>query len=176
MLKLLLFIVIAGALIYLLFKLFLYLYRPFFLAKTFRKIDQMYNRLLTNADKTIDEWIEGLEAWRSDEVAARIAYHSEDELIKNLNDAKEDKTHEEEVYGKFLRCRERFVYDPEKLSESIVTYQRYLNVRLKQIVDAPMIAKALEIQVMSFDEMLSQQNETMIVLEESERKLDMLLT
>ena len=176
MLKLLLFIVIAGALIYLLFKLFLYLYRPFFLAKTFRKIDQMYNRLLTNADKTIDEWIEGLEAWRSDEVAARIAYHSEDELIKNLNNAKEDKTHEEEVYGKFSRCRERFVNNPSKLSESIVAYQRYLETRLKLIEYPEIFVMAGPSREMNFDEMMAVKKEAMIVLEENERKLDVLQT
>ena len=174
--KLLLFIVIAGALLYLLLKFCLYLYRPFFLSKTYRKIDQMYNRLLTNAEKNIEEWIEGMEAWRSNEVAARLTYRSEDEIIEEINNAKEDKAHEEKVYGKFLRCRERFVNNPSKLSGSIVAYQRYLDARLKLIEYPEIFVMAGPSRAMNFDEMMAVKKEAMIVLEENERKLDVLQT
>lgn len=172
--KLLFFIVIAGTLVYLLLKFCLYIYRPFFLSRAFREIDQMYNRLLTAAVKDVGSAVKVLERWQSNDKVVRDL-SSEDQIMENINASKTATAREEEVYGKFLRCRERFVQNPSKLSESIVAYRRYLEVRLKQCKDATLFAGAVTSGVMSFDEMMAEKKETMIVLEENERKLDILL-
>jgi len=175
MLKTLLFIIIAGILVYLLLRLCLYLYRPFFLSKTFREIEQTYNRLLTVAEKDVGSAVENLGKWQSGDKVIRTMW-TEDEIKESINAAKAARAHEEEVYGKFLRLRERFLHNPDKLSESIVTYQRYLNIRLQQRQNAGVAANALTLGAISFDEFVAAAKETKIALEENERKLDILLT
>jgi hypothetical protein len=175
MLKTLLFIVIAVTLAYLLFKLCLYLYRPFFFSRTFREIEQMHNRLLTDAEKDVGTWVETLGKWQSGDEVIRKQY-SEDEIMESINAAKAAKAHEEEVYGKFLRLRERYALNPKKLSESIVAYRGYLEVRFQHHQDEMLCASAVTSGAFSFDEMMAARKKTMMVLEENERKLDILLT
>jgi len=170
----LLFIVIAGTLVYFLLKLCLYLYRPFFLSKTFRQIEQMYDNLLTAADKDIGSAAEDFKAWQSGDRVIKT-FNSEDEMIERINTAKTAKAHEEELHEKFLRLRERFIGDLKKTSESIEAYRRYLVVKLKQRQEAALFASAVISGAMSFDEMSAAAKATMIVLEENERKLDILL-
>jgi hypothetical protein len=178
MLKILLFIVIAGILVYLLIKFCLHLYRPFFLNKTFRKIEQMYNGLLTALEKDVGYWVETWGEWQSGDNVVRIQCR-EDDIMQNINAAKVAKAHEEEVYRKFLRLRERYAINPlnpKKLSESIIAYRRYLEVRVKQNQDGKLFASAVTSGAISIGEMMAAAKETIIVLEENERKLDNLLT
>lgn len=170
--KLLLFIVIAGILVYFFLKFLLRLYRPFFLSRTFLEIDQIYSRLLTAADNDIDSAVENLKKWQSNDRVVRTMC-SEDEIMKNIDAAKAAKTHEEELHEKFIRLKERFIGDPSRLSESIVAYRRYLEVKLRQHQDATLFARTSG--SISFDEMMAAAKETMIVLEENEKKLDVLL-
>lgn len=173
--KVLLLIVGAGIAVYLGFKLCLYIYRPFFLSKTFREIDLLYGRMIAAVDNDVDSAIEDYRKWQSgDKILKTI--RTEEEIIKSIDTAKEAKAHEEAVHDKFLRLRERLIRDPQKLSESIVTYRRYLNVKLRQRQDASLFANAVTSGAMSLEEMTAAAKETMVVLEENERKLDILLT
>ena len=173
--KVLLFIAAAGIVAYLALKLCLYIYRPFFLSKTFREIDGMYNKLLVGIDNDMDTAIEYYSKWQSGDKVLR-ALRTEKELINNVDTAKGAKAHEEELHDKFLRVRERFIGDPKKLSEGIVAYRRYLGVKLKQRRDASLFANAVTSEAVSFDEMMAAARETIVVLEENEKKLDVLLT
>jgi hypothetical protein len=174
-LKVLLSIVGAGIVVYLAAKLCLYIYRPFFLSKAFRDIDEMYSKLLVAVDNDVNSAIDDYRKWQSgDEVLKTM--RPEEEITRSVDTAKGAKAHEEEVHEKFLRLRERFIGDPKKLSESIVAYRRYLGVKLKQRQDASLFANAVTSGVVSFDEMMAAAKETMVVLEETERKLDVLLT
>ena len=174
MLKLASFIIIAGVLLYLFIKFCLYLYRPFFLSRTFREIEQKYNRLLAAVEKDIASALDDLRQWRSGDAVLKTM-STEERIMERVNIAKQDKAHEEEVHEKFLRLKDCFVLNYEKLAESIVVYRRYLDVRLKRNQDAAMFADAVSLGVMSLDEMMAAGQETMIVLEENERKLDLLL-
>jgi hypothetical protein len=175
MVKTLLFIVIGGILVYLLLKLCLYLYRPLSLSKTFREIEQMYNRLLEALERDVGTWVETWEKWQSGDKAVRTQCR-ENDIMEHLNAAKAAKAHEEEVYGKFLRLRERFILNPKKLADSIVAYRRYLQVGLQHHEDAILCASAVTSGAFSFDEMMAARKEIMMILEENERKLDILLT
>jgi hypothetical protein len=175
MVKLLLVIVIIGTLAYLLIKFSLYVYRPFFLSKTFMAIEEMYNRLQIAADKDIDLDVEYLKKWQSGDGIVK-AYSSEDEIMERIKTTRAAKTHEEEVYGKFLRLRERYALNPKQLSESIVAYRRYLQVRFQHYENAMLCESAVTSGAFSFDEMMAARKEAMIILEENERKLDILLT
>jgi hypothetical protein len=175
MLKTLLFIIIAGILVYLLLRLCLYLYRPFFLSKTFREIEQTYNRLLTVAEKDVGSAVENFGKWQSGDKVIRTMW-TEDEIKESINAAKAARAHEEEVYGKFLRLRERYALNPKQLSESIVAYRRYLQVRFQHYENAMLCESAVTSGAFSFDEMMAARKEAMIILEENERKLDILLT
>jgi hypothetical protein len=174
-LKILLFIVTAGVVAYLVLKFCLYVYHQFFLSKTFRRIEDMYSSLLIAVDNDVNSAVENYRDWQSgDKVLKDI--RSEEEIIKSVDTAREAKIHEEKVHEKFLRLRERFIGDPKKLSESIVAYRRYLRIKLKQRQDASLFANAVTSGAVGFDEMVAAANKTMVVLEEIERKLDMLLT
>src|SRR5208283_6082614 len=131
--------------------------------------------LLADVDKDIGSAEENLKAWRSGDKVVRD-FSSEDDLLKRINDTTAAKAHEKEVHEKFLRLRERFISDPKKLSESIVTYRRYLELKLHQCQGAESSTRALEVGAISFDEWMAEARETMIALEESERKLDALLS
>jgi hypothetical protein len=123
MLKLLLFFVIAGVSVYLLLKLCLYLYRPFFLSKTFREIDDMYSKLVAEVENDVNAAIEDYSKWQSGDKVLRTM-RTKEEIIKSVDTAKGAKAHEEELHEKFLRVRERFIGDTKKLSEAIVAYRR----------------------------------------------------
>jgi hypothetical protein len=173
--KILLVAVIAGIVIYLLLKLCLYLYRPFFLTKTIREIEQMYDRLLGAVENDLSLAAEELGKWKSGDRVTRTI-HSPDRLMERMNTARAAKAHEEEMHGKFLILRERFVRDSRKLSESIVAYRRYLEVKLRQPHIALLSGNAMIAEAISLDEMKAEPKESMRALEESERKLDILLS
>ena len=134
----------------------------------------MYERLVDAAEKDVRSAVDALEKWHSGDKVT-VAISSKDALIANIKTAEAAKAHEEEVHGKFLRLNERFRLDSEKLSDSIVTYRRYLGVRLKQQQDATLFVHAMEIGAMGFDEFAATAKDTKIVLEEIERRLDTLL-
>ena len=139
-----------------------------------REIDEMYQRLITAAEKDLRSRINDLEKWHAgDKVITDL--NSKDDLVANIKAAEAAKAHEEEVRGKFLRLNERFRQDPRKLSDALSTYRRYLEVRLKQEQDATLFVHAMNCGAMSFDEFTAAARETKIVLEEIERKLDVLL-
>ncbi|MGZ3636095.1 MAG: hypothetical protein ACXWMO_12745 [Syntrophales bacterium] len=175
MMKTLLVVVIGGILVYLLLKLCLCLYRPLFLSKTFREIEQMYNRLLDALERDVGTWVETWEEWQYGDKVVRTQCR-ENDIMEHINAAKAAKAHEEEVYGKFLRLRERFILNPKKLADSIVAYRRYLQVALQHYQDAMLCASAVTSGAFSFDEMMAARKEIMIIMEENERKLDILLT
>jgi hypothetical protein len=174
-LKVLLIIIGSGIVMYLALKLCLYIYRPFLLSKPFREIDEIYGRLLAAVDNDVDLANEDYRKWQSGDKVLKIMRPKE-EITKSVDSAKEAKAHEEEVHDKFLRLRERFIGDPKKLSESIVAYRRYLGAKLKQRQDASIFANAVTSGAVSFDDMVAAAKETMVVLEENERELDVLLT
>jgi hypothetical protein len=173
--KVLLFIIGAGIVVYLALKLCLYIYRPFFLSKTFREIDEMHSKLLAAVDDDLDSAIEDYRKWQGGDKVLKTE-RTEEEITKSIDTAKGSKAHEEELHEKFLRLRERFIGNPKKLSESIVVYRRYLDVKLKQLQDASSFANAVTSGAVSFDEMMATAKETMVVLEENERKLNIILS
>lgn len=172
-LNLILSIIIAGFVIYILLKFGLYLYRPFYLSKILRKIDEKYKKVLTHAERDYDEVLEYLKKSQSDDKPHPLSV-SEEEWRKRVKHAELYKSHEEEVYSKFLRLRERFINNYIKLAESITTYQRYIDVRLSQI-NWQMLLRQCSHKEISL-EIMASINETTIILEENERKLDNLLT
>jgi hypothetical protein len=135
----------------------------------------MYNRLLTVAEEDVGSTVETLGKWQSGDKVT-MTEHNEDEIMESINAAKAEKAHEEEVYGKFLRLRERYALNPKKLSESIVAYRGYLEDRFQHYQDEMLCASAATSGAFSFDEMMAARKKAMIVLEENERKLDILLT
>jgi hypothetical protein len=170
-------LIVAGVIIYFLLKFFLYLYRPFYLQKILRRIEEKYKQVLTHTEKRLDEAIEELNEWQSDDKHSFPA-DTKEEALESVNNAKLNKAHEEEMYSKFLRLRERFIHNYSKLWELIIIYQRYLDFRLTHIQDAEIFALGVSSGVVSddlFNDMIAIRNETLIILEESERKLDKLL-
>jgi E3 ubiquitin-protein ligase DOA10 len=135
----------------------------------------MYNRLLDAIEKDVGTWVETWEKWQSGDKVVRTQCR-ENDIMEHVNAAKATKAHEEEVYGKFSRLRERFILNPKKLADSIVAYRRYLQVRLQHHEDAILCESAVTSGAFSFDEMMAARKEIMIIMEENERKLDILLT
>lgn len=170
-----LFIIASVVVAYFVLKLYLYIYRPFVLSKAFREIDNMYNNLLDAVGKDVNSAIEDYRKWQSGDKVLRDL-RTEEEIIKSVDTAKGAKIHEEELHDKFLQVRERFIGDHKKLSEGIVAYRRYLGVKLKQHRDASLFANAVTSGAVSFDEMVAAARETIVVLEENKKKLDVLLT
>lgn len=149
----------------------MYLYRPFYFSKIIRKTDEMYKKVLSHIESEIESSLENLKKYQSGEKKTCMP-HYEDRMHERIKDAELDKTHEEEVYSKFLRLKERFIQDYIKLADSVTTYQRYLEVRLNRIQYAAIIASG----AIRPEEIVALNNKTLIILEENERKLDTLLS
>lgn len=176
--KSLLLITVAGGVSYFALKLFLCIYRLFFLSKTFQKIEGIYSKLLAGLEKDLNAAIENYSKWQAGDDTLR-RFRAEEEILKDVETAKREKAHEEEVHEKFLRARERFSGDRKRLSEAIAAYQRYLSIKVKQRQNASLFAIAVTSEGASlhdFDEMTAAARETMVALEENERKLDILLS
>lgn len=140
----------------------------------------MYNVVLSQTKREVVSASEDLNKWWSDGKIPLIPDH-ENQLQERIKAAKSAQIHEEEVHKKFLRLKERFIQtrdkrgnpDYIKLADLVTTYQRYLEVRLNQI---RFFANAvILLNTISFEEMVASNNETLIILQENERKLDKLL-
>lgn len=167
-------IVIIGIAVYFLLKLALILLRPFFLAKFLEEIDMLYNKIKVITSKDIETTIENLGKWHAQDRVITI-HSSEKDLQARIKDAHAADQHEKEVYEKFMRCKERFIQNPKELSNAIVAYKRYLEVKLKQSQEAKLFADVLTSGAMTFEEFEAAAKATMIILQENERKLDILL-
>lgn len=180
--NILILIIAIGILIYLLLKFGMYIYRPFYLSKLIKKAEEMYNIALSYTKREIESSIELFKKWESGDRVARIGC-TEKSLRERVESSRLAKNHEEEVYEKFLRLKERFIHktngcgnpDYTKFAETIIIYQRYLEARLKQIQNGSVLANAVTLGAISFDELEASRNEILIILEENERKLDKLL-
>jgi hypothetical protein len=140
-----------------------------------QEINKMYESLMVAAEKDLRSRIKDLEMWHAgDKVVSDLSI--KEDLVANIKVAEAAKAHEQEVHAKFLRLKERFRQDTERASETILTYRRYLEVRMKQQQDASLFVRAMESGAMSFDEFTAAAKDTKVVLEEIERKLDTLLT
>ena len=172
--KILIIVVLSGIVIYFLFKICLYFYRPFLLEKMILELQTQYDQLLIIIDKSTEEAAEQYKNIQSGDRISILA-NSEDDLKGNLEKEIASKKHIQEVNNKFIRLRERFIGDYKKLSEAIVAYRRFLNMRANQYKNAEIYSRALGIGSMSFDEFIASANEDRIAIEESERRLDVLL-
>jgi hypothetical protein len=175
-LKILLSILAAGALGYLLLRLCLYFCRPFFLSKTFREIDQMYNRLMAADKRDFADVVGNLVKVQSGDEVALTVFGDEDRIREDINSQKAAISHEEQVHDKFLRLSERFIRNPSKLSESITAYRKYLLVRLKWREDAALLSAGIPSGMVTVEDVQARAKEAMIVLQENERRLDILLS
>jgi hypothetical protein len=173
--KIFLIIVIAGFAIYLLLKIALYIYRPFYLATLLREIQSKYDNFMIILNKDIESEVSNLKQWESGDDVMRRLYNDRGQFQERITKANELKLHEQNNYEKFIRLRERFVSNYEKLAEAIVTYGRYLDIKLKQDEMATAFSMAGASESMSFEERFSIATEFKIASEEWERKLDNLL-
>jgi hypothetical protein len=171
--KILIILVISGISAYYLFKLGLYIYRPFLLSKLFRNINSEYCNLLVNLDRDINSAVASLEEYKSSYKSPnsdRLA-----ELQENIDRAKAFKVHEQTANEKLIRLRERYIDNPKRLSESIVVYSKYLSTKIRQRHESNVFTQALITNAMSIEEFNNSAKETVIILEECERKLDIFL-
>lgn len=167
-------IVVVGIALYFILKMVLLLLRPFFLKKFFEEIDMLYNKTKAITSKDIEMAIENLQKWQAKDISITIC-SSENGLQSYIKAAQADHQHEQEVYEKFLRCREKFIQNPEKLSDVIVIYKRYLTVKLKQLSDSKLFSGALASGAITSEELETSAKELRLILEENENKLDALL-
>ena len=171
---LLFFLAVGGA--YAILKLAINIYRPFAMEKVAEEIQGQYDKLQSILEADLKRAGEDLQHWRSgDRDKVSRMFVDEEKLIQSVKDANESKEHEVEVYEKYVRLRERFVYDRKKLAEALLGYKRYLYLRLKHIADASLYISMLDCDGMTFEECDKAANESRIAIQESERRLDVLL-
>jgi hypothetical protein len=160
--------------LYILARIGRYLYKPYALKKIMEDNDNKYEMLLSILRSRIESTVNDLEKWKSGERASFVL-SSEDELKKAIGDAHDEKEHFVNVNEKYIRLKERYINDRKTLTEAILSYNRHLQLRLKLNSDAELYTKLLELDGITFDEWIAKGNETKIMIEESERRLDVLL-
>lgn len=172
----LLYVTIAGGGIYILLKLTIFYYRPVAMRKAFEEIQGQYDKLLSIYNTELNTAIKNLQEWQSGN-ASKIMQMATDEhnLIENVTEAKKRKEHEVEIYYRYLKLKERFVYDRKKLAEAILSYDRCLSLKLEQISAGDRYVSMLEGNAITMDKFIESGNEMRIAIQESERRLDVLL-
>jgi hypothetical protein len=173
-LKVLLILVLTGFAVYLLFKLAIYFYRPIFLRKMLFETEDEYRKLLDTLNKEIEAKEEDYTKWKSGTPVAVLS-NSEDEFKQRIQEAMDPKKHEEEVYEKFIRLRERSVGNYKAFGKAILSYKRYLALLARQSEHANIYTGALSVGSTTFEEFSTAAKEDRIAIEESERQLDLLL-
>ena len=171
--NILIILVLAGLVIYLLFKLGLYIYRSFYLQKMTSKIEEQHNKLLARLNQDVDMGVENYNQWQSGDIT--LGLESGDELKDRINEAMASKKQAQEVNEKFIRLRERYLLNYKKSADPIFWYMTYLDLRLNQFENADIYSSALSIEGATFDEFVISANEQRIPIEENERRLDALL-
>ena len=131
--EVLLYIGFAAIVGYALIKLGMYIYRPFGVQKFYEKIDNLYKIVSIKAEKDIKEEFDLLDQWRSEDedckYSAALRSYTEEEILKRIENVKNNKEHELQVHDKFLRCIERFGMNfnkPTEMAEYMTAYYRYL--------------------------------------------------
>lgn len=171
---LILFILITGMVLYFLTKIVLFLLRPFFLARFIEKIEQLYARTQAILGKDLEQAMEDLKRWHKNETSTKILY-SERDLEARIRAAQAAEEHNKDVHDKFIRLQERYIHNSQKLADSILIYRRYLEIKLRQNQEATVLSSGLMLGVTTSSKFESSARETMITLQEIERKIDILL-
>ena len=169
------FILLVG-ITYIIFRVYVYLSRSTTMNKVAKVIQERHAELQILLDNDIQSAKEDLRYWKlgaKDKV--RRQHASEEELVEAFKNAVEEKHREIKFYEKYFRLRDRFFYDRKKLAEVFVAYERYLHLRIKHITDASYYVQMLDAGSMTFEEVKSAADESRIAIQESERKLDVLL-
>ena len=156
------------------YRLWMYLYGPNSTTKLAEDNEVKFKRLLDSLDADINSAIDNFNKWEGGDKILAIL-NSEEDMKRAIHDAHESKKHFIEVKDKYIRLQERFLNNRTKLSETIRHYNRYLCIRIKQRNNAGTYSKLVELGGMTFEEALTKANETRIILNECERKLDVLL-
>ena len=173
--KLLLPILIAGGVLYFLIKIGLFLLRPFFLAKILEEIEQLYTETQAVFVKDLEQAIENSKRWRANDKILRIL-SSEKDFEARIQDAQAADRYNKDVHEKFIRLKERFIQNPSQLADSIVVYKRYLEMKLTQNREVAVLSQGLTSGALTLNEFESSARETRIILEELERKINVLLS
>ena len=169
------FILLVG-ITYIIFRVYVYLSRSSTINKVAKVIQERHAELQILLDNDIQSAKEDLRYWKlgaKDKV--RRLHASEEELVEAFKNAVEVKHREIKFYEKYVRLRERFFYDRKKLPEIFVAYERYLHLRIKHITDASYYLQMLDAGSIAIEEFKSAADESRIAIQESERKLDVLL-
>jgi len=172
--KILITLILAGFVIYLIAKICLYIYRPFFISKTLNKMHTQYSKLIAVANKEVERCSNDYEKWKSGD-SVLVDMYSEGQCKNAIKGALEWKNHEQEVYEKFIRLRERSAGNYKKLGETISACMTYLNLREKVSQTRVTDMQAFSAGAITFAEFEASTNEGRIMIEEGERRLDVLL-
>lgn len=159
----LIYFVVGGALLYALLKLALSVYRPFYLKKLFLQVEQGYTGIMRGIVNHLEDAEKDLSNYNKDSI---ITF---DDLKGRVDVYIFEKKHEEDLHRKYITLKERFINNYRKLAESIVIYQRYLDIKQNQM-KMSRIAHNLD-----FGSMRSMAMDTKAILDECERKIDFLL-
>ena len=169
------FILLVG-ITYIIFRVYVYLSRSSTMKKVAKVIQERHAELQTLLDNDIQSAKEDLRYWKlGSKDKVRRQHASEEELVEAFKNAVEEKHREIKFYEKYVRLRERVFYDRKKLAEVFVAYERYLHLRIKYITDASYYVQMIDVGSMTFEEFKSTTDESRIAIQESERKLDVLL-
>lgn len=172
--QLLIIVIISCVIIYGLSKIGLYLYRPFALDKLIERTQNKYEKLIAIMEKDEAESIEMYKKFKSGDTVS-IDFYSEDDFKKRTQAAIDAKNHEKEMRDKMIRLNERYISDINKLVEMAVNFDRYFTVSLQICMDAEYNTNSFMNDSMTFDKWTSAANESRIIKEECQRRIDAML-
>ncbi len=151
--EIILWVVLGGAILYGFIKLVLFILRPFMIRKYLREVDTLYDKFHNNCVENLKSAISSLDEWKKADENSRIKrLDTEESLNRNIESARNDLTHEEQLNDKFTRLQVRFQLKPEKLGEGIAHYKSYFDVKEKLNQEAIFFTHALTTGAMTFEE------------------------
>ncbi len=173
--KLIFAVIIGGAAFYSLIKSIHLLLRHFFIRKHCREIDILYGKIHQKSTNEFQREIRKLEKWHEMDIMVRTYDGPEENIKSQIAVAQEAIKHEEQVYDKFIRLRAQYTGQPKKLRHCIARYKAYLDAKLQSYQDTEVYTHALKSGAITFQDLLDRAKQTQIVLEEFERKIDVIV-
>jgi hypothetical protein len=174
--EVMLWVALGGVILYGFIKVALFIFRPFYIRKYLRALDALYGKVHNECVKDFESAVSMLDEWKkADDNSSIRRIKTEESLNDTIESARTALEHEEQLNDKFTRLQVRFQLKPEKLGEGISHYKSYLDVKVKHNQETSIYTSALTTGVTTLEEFAEHAKKTRIVLEELERKIDVLL-
>lgn len=146
-----------------------------FLAKAEDEVNSLKAAIQNNLNRDVEEHMAKFDSYHDPKNHVTRMFVTEEELVDRIKRLQAELEHENAVYFKFVRARERFKLDKKNSNMALLHYHYYLRTKNQFLRNADSTGAYLEHGIKSIEQLHTESVEFKIMLEEAEAKLDLLL-